>query len=174
MPVLRPLLFTALMNCVAFAGRAQQAAWKSLKLSKVSLNYPPTWHMTRETRGTQIRITFTPDSMQHLSMRMFEIMELPVAGDRKYPYFKKNFAVFLQPWVDQGGKILKDEEVTFKGHTTMYAEVIANSLPIKVYVVDAGDYLYVIILRRRRYSNVAYLGLERDGVGILNSIVFGQ
>ncbi len=80
----------------------------------------------------------------------------------------------LKPWVDQGGKILKSEEITFKGHKSMYAEIIASSLPTKVYGVDAGDYIYVIVLTRRRYSKIADAGLERDGTGILNSISFGQ
>ena len=174
MPILRVLSIIVVMSCLAFGGRAQQTSWKSLKLNKVSVNYPPSWHLTRETRGAQVRVTLTPDSMQQLTMRMFEIMELPLDGEHNYAYFKKEFPTILKPWVDQGGKILKSEEITFKNHTSMYAEIIASSLPTKVYGVDAGDYIYVIVLTRRRYSKIADPGLERDGMGILNSISFGQ
>ncbi len=174
MPFLRLLPITIVFYLFGFTVKTQLPGWKSVKCGKASLNFPGTWHMTRETRGAQVRVTLTPDSMQQLTMRMFEIIYLPMGGEHNYAWFKKNFASMLQPYVDQGGKILKTTEITFKGHTSMYAEMIASSLPVKVYGINGGSEIYLIVLTQRRYVKVADPGLERDGNGILNSIAFNE
>jgi hypothetical protein len=71
MPNRLRLVIAMVFCCLASAGRGQSAAWKTLQCAKVSLRYPPTWHLAEESRGQQERYTLTPDSMQHLSMRMF-------------------------------------------------------------------------------------------------------
>jgi hypothetical protein len=160
--------------CLALVGRGQSANWKTLQCSKVSLTYPPTWHLTEERRGAQRRYTLTPDSMQHLTMRMFELLELPLGGDHDYAYFKKNFKLLLHPNDEVTTKILKTGEITFKGHNCMYAEMTNLSLPQKVYGIDAGNVVYLIIVTERRYIRVADPGLERDGKAILNSIAISE
>lgn len=168
------LIFSLVLCCLALAGRGQSATWKTLVCAKASLSYPPTWHLTEEHRGVQKRYTLTPDSMQRLSLRMFEVMELPLGGGHDYAYFKKNFKSLLHPNEQSSTNIQKIEEITFKSHNCMYAEMTNLNLPQKVYGVDAGNILYVIIVTERRYILVADPGLERDGKAILNSFVINQ
>lgn len=156
------------------AGWAQPAGWKKLEFDKVSLSYPPTWHLTQERRGQQRRFTVTPDSMQKLSMRMFEIMELPIGEGHDYAFFKKFFSTVLHGDGEANIKPLKTEEITFKGYKAMYAEVMSNSLPAKLYGVDGGSVIYLIVVMERRYSQVADAGIKRDANAILNSVNIGK
>jgi len=141
---------------------------------KISLLYPPTWHLTRDNRGEQTRISLTPDSMQKLSMRMVEIYELPVTPEHNYASLKANFASLIRTGTSEDAKFLKTEEINFKGHKCMHAEVVSGSLPSSVYGLDAGPAIYVILLTKRRYSQKADPGLERDGTAIFNSITFAR
>ena len=160
--------------CLWVAGRGQGATWKTVLCGKVSVKYPPTWHQTRDAHGSQVRITLTPDSMQNLTMRMFVIFDLPTDAQHNYAYFKKNFVPLIKAGVEADAKIVKTEEITFKEHKTMYAEIISSSLPVKLYGIDAGSHIYMVVLTQRRYSQVADPGIERDDMGILNSMKFGE
>jgi hypothetical protein len=167
------LLITAVLCSIALAGRGQSANWKKLECDKITVAYPPTWHLAQESRGRQHRYTLTPDSMQRLTMRLVEILEVPVDSAHGFDYFKKNFNLLLKHG-DASIKVLKDEETTFKGHKSMYGDIINSSLPQRVYALDAGNRIYVVILTERRYSQIADAGLKRDGNAILNSITFAQ
>ena len=67
------------------------------------MRYPPTWRTTKESHDGQTYATLTPDSMQNLSMRIIEIIELPLGGDHTYARFKKDFTAILnsQPERDE-------------------------------------------------------------------------
>jgi hypothetical protein len=112
--------------------------------------------------------------MQRLTMRMFEMMELPVDSAHDYGYLKKSFKALLHPSSESPTKILKTEEIIFKAHNCMYAEMTNNSLPQKVYAIDAGHIIYLVILTESRYSKIADPGMKRDGMAILNSITLEQ
>jgi len=86
MLVLRQLLATSLGCALTLSGLAQSASWKTLHHGKMSLSYPPTWHLTQNEKDQQTRFTLTPDSMQNLDMRMLMVFELPVTGDRNYTF----------------------------------------------------------------------------------------
>jgi hypothetical protein len=172
MPFLRLLLVIAIFYSSPFSGSAQPPGWTSLTYNKATLNYPNSWHVVRESRGQHTRVTMTPDSMQQLAMRMVTMYDVPTDEKHNFAFFKKNFSSILQPSIGSDGKILKTEDITFKGHDAIYAEVTADSLPIKVYYIDAGTDMYMVLVTQRRYSEVADPGLERDGMGILNSINF--
>jgi hypothetical protein len=130
--------------------------------------------MTKEDRGRQARFTLTPDSMRHLTMRIVEIIGLPQDGSHSYASFKSVFVSLLEGQPDAGIKVTKSEEITFKDHKTMYAEIKRNSLQTKVYGIDGGTYIYLFFLLPRRYSTVPDPALERDEKAILNSITFDQ
>jgi hypothetical protein len=166
------LILSVAICCVTITGYGQSASWKPAKIGTLSLRYPPSWHYAKETRGKEFRISITPDSMQHLGMRMFIIFPLSVNGEHNFAFFKKNFNLILRGAIGSDGKIVKTAETTFRGHKCMYAEAVESSLPEKVYGVDGGDLIYVIIVMPRRYVSVADPGIERDENGILNSIVF--
>jgi hypothetical protein len=112
--------------------------------------------------------------MQHLTMRLIDIVDLPVIGNYTYAYFKSGFVSLLEGQADAGIKVTKSEEIMFKDHKTMYAEVIRNSLPAKVYGIDCGTDIYVFFVTPKRYSTVPDPALERDEKAILNSITFDQ
>ena len=168
------LIIAIVFCCLALAGRGQPADWKTLQCTKVSLRYPPTWHPAEESRGQQKRYTLTPDSMQRLTMRMFDMMELHVDSAHGYGYFKNSFNTLLHPNAKSPTKILKTGEITFKGHNCMYAEMTNNGLPQKVYAIDAGHIIYLVILTESRYSKIADPAMKRDGMAILNSITLDQ
>lgn len=172
MPFLRQPLIAFLCCALAIRGHAQSPSWKSLSYGKITLHYPPTWHMTKEARGRQARVTLTPDSMQHLTMRIVEFIGLPTDDSHNYASFKSGFVSLLEAQPDAGMKVTKSEEITFKDHKTMYAEVMRNSLQTKVYGIDGGTYIYLFFLLPRRYSAVPDPALERDEKAILNSITF--
>ena len=172
MPFLRQLLVIAVCCVLALPGRSQPPTWKPMRFGKISLNYPSTWHMSREAHGEQTRVTLTPDSMQHLTMRIIEIFELPLSGDHTYANFRSGFASILEAQPEAGIKVTRSEETTFKGHKTMYAEIIRNSLPGKVYGIDGGTDIYLLFVLPRRYAAVPDPALERDEKVILNSIAF--
>jgi len=130
--------------------------------------------MTREAHGEQTRVTLTPDSMQNLAMRIIEIIDLPLSGSHTYANFKSNFTSILEAQPDAGIKVTKNEEITFKGHKTMYADIIRSSLPGKVYAIDGGTDIYLLFVLLRRHITVADPALERDEKTILNSIAFDQ
>lgn len=174
MPSFRYLLTAAVIFSLTVTSRAQTAGWKSVTYGKASLHYPPTWHLTRDSRGTQTRISLTPDSMQNLSMRMIEMYELPSNAEHNYAFFKANFTELIKNGTSSDAKFLKMEEMSFKGHKCMHAEIISGSLPSSVYGIDAGADIYLILVTKRRYSQVADPGLDRDGTAILNSISFAQ
>ena len=112
--------------------------------------------------------------MQRLTMRMFEMMEIHVDSAHGYSYFKKSFNTLLHPNAESPTKVLKTEEITFKAHNCMYAEMTNNSLPQKVYAIDAGKIIYLIILTESRYSKIADPKMKRDGMAILQSITLDQ
>jgi len=175
MPLQRHLLLAAVICFFTFAGRGQSPAWNTFRFGKISLHYPPTWHANKEAvHAGQTRLTLTPDSMRNLAMQIIEIYELPMSGDHTYARFKKDFAATLQSRTGMDTKVLKVEEISFKGHKTMYAETIQSSLPAKVYGINAGTKIYPIILLQRRYSNIPDPRLEQDGMAILNSITIDQ
>jgi hypothetical protein len=171
----RHLLYATVLCFFTFASHGQSPAWNSLRYGKISLHYPPTWHVNKEApHAGQSRLTLTPDSMQNLTMKIIEIYELTVSGDHTYARFKNDFASMLQSRSGMGTKVLKTEEISFKGHKTMYAETIQSSLPAKVYGINAGTEIYPIILIQRRYSNIPDPRLEQDEMAILNSITIAQ
>ena len=170
----RKLLFVAVICLPAFAGHAQSPGWKSTQLGKISLQYPPGWQMKQETQGGLSRITLTPDSMQNLSMRMIELYDLPVSGTHTYTFFKENFAAMIQARDKDGTTIRKTAEISFKDHKTMYAEIVDRTLPAKVYGINNGTEIYMMIFVSRRHSWISDPGMERDEMGILNSITFGK
>lgn len=175
MPFQIHLLFTVIICFFTSAGHGQSPAWNSLRYGKISLHYPPTWHVNKEApHAGQSRLTLTPDSMRNLAMQIIEIYELTVSGDHTYARFKKDFATMLQSRPGMGTKVLKIEEISFKGHKTMYAETIQSSLPAKVYGINAGTEIYPIILIQRRHSNIPDLRMEQDEMAILNSITIDQ
>jgi hypothetical protein len=174
MPILRQLLICTLLPCLAFVGHAQHSTWKSLRDGKITLNYPPTWHMTKETVRDRTRTTLTPDSMQHLTLRMIEIVDIPVGSDYPFAALKSHFPSIIKLVSETRIKITREEETTFKDHKTMYAEYIRNGLPGKLYGIVAVPDIYLINVFTRRYTTVPDAALERDEKIILNSITFDQ
>ena len=130
--------------------------------------------MTREAHGDQTQVTLTPDSMQNLTMRMIEIIDLPQSGSHTYANFKSGFTSILEAQPDAGIKVTRSEEITFKDHKTMYAEIIRSSLPAKVYGINGSTDIYLLFVTPRRHVTVADPALERDEQTILNSITFEQ
>ena len=103
-------------------------------------------------------------------MKVLAIFELPLGGDHTYAAFKSNFAAILNSDKDLPTKVLKTEEISFKGHKTIYAEIIRSSLPAKVYAIDAGNSIYLIFLLRSRHVNTPDPKMEKEETTILNSI----
>jgi len=159
--------------CFAFAVYGQSSSWKSTRIGKVSLKYPPTWHTMTESHEGQTAISLTPDSMRNLHMQIFQIYKLPQSGNHNYAAFKKDFTEILRI-SDDSRRILKTEEISFKNHKTMHAEMIQSSLPGKVYAIDAGTDIYIVVFLQRRYSNTPDPKIERDVTAILNSITIDQ
>jgi len=159
-----------------FAGRGQglAPAWNSFHFGRLSMKYPPTWKTTKETYKGQARGTLTPDSMQHLTMRIVEMIELPLDASHTYAGFRQNFATILKSQPDWSTRIIKTEEISLKDHKAMYAELIHNSLPAKLYAINAGTKLYIIFVLRTRHVDVPDPKMEKDGMAILNSITFDK
>jgi len=107
MLILCQLLATSLCCTLTLSNLAQPASWKTLYHGKMSLSSPPTWHLTQNEKDRQTRITLTPDSMQHLDMRMLVIFELPVNGEHNYTFFKSNFKTVVQSGIGPQAKFLK-------------------------------------------------------------------
>jgi hypothetical protein len=170
MPFQRLFLFAALSCSFAFAGHAQAPGWKSIRYGQVSLSYPPTWQTERLSQDGQTAVTLTPDSMRNLAIRIIGVYELPLSGDHNYATFKKDFTTLLQSRPDWPTKVLKTQEISFKSHKTMYAEVIQSSLPAKVYGINAGTKIYMIVLLLSRHVDIPDPKMERDETAILNSI----
>jgi len=174
MPFQRYFLFVTLSCLFTMAGRAQAPSWKTLQLGVLSLKYPPTWVMAKRHGKVETYVVLTPDSMRNLPIKVFQIIELPVIGDHTYARFKKDFATVLTSNPDWPTKILKSKEISFKGHKTMYAEIIRSSLPGKVYGINAGGVIYAILLLQSRHVGVPDPKMEKDGAAILNSITIDQ
>lgn len=164
---------SVLIVCLTPLLHAQTSARKPLKLGNISISYPSTWHQSRESRGAETRVELTPDSMQTLGMKMCTIFALPLSG-HDYAFFKEHFIQMTQTAIGSDGKILKTTETNFKGHKCMYADILESSLPVKEYGFTDGTYLYMFLLRPRRYVKVPDPALERDENGVLNSVSFGQ
>ncbi len=170
---MKKLLIYVIFCVPVLASYAQSSAWKSARYGKISLSYPPTWHMTKETRGSRSLVTLTPDSMQQLSMRMIEIFELPLEG-HSFADFKNNYVSMLKARSEDPINITKTDVITFKDHKAVYAELIRNSLPNKLYGIDGGTNIYVFLVLPRRYSTIADPAMERDEKAIMNSIKFNR
>ncbi|HVV07053.1 MAG TPA: hypothetical protein VHC96_22650 [Puia sp.] len=168
----RYFLFVTLSCLFTMAGRGQAPSWKSLQLGVLSLKYPPTWVMEKTHGKVETYVVLTPDSMRSLPIKVLQIIELPVIGDHTYARFKKDFATMLTSNPDWPTKILKTEEISFKGHKTMYAEIIRSSLRGKVYGINTGGVIYAILLLQSRHVGVPDPKMERDGAAILDSITF--
>ena len=56
----------------------------------------------------------------------------------------------------------------------MYAEIIQSSLPAKVYGINAGTKIYIVVLLQRRHVNIPDPKIEKDETAILNSITIDQ
>jgi len=138
------------------------------------MKYPPNWQTTKETYKGQARGTLTPDSMRQLTMRIVEVIELPLDGNHTYAGFKQNFAAILKSQPDLATKVLKVEEISLKDHKAMYAELIHNSLPAKLYAINAGSKLYMVFVLKTRHVDVPDPKMEKDGAAIVNSIAFDQ
>lgn len=169
---MRPLFIALLITTLTLTTHAQTSAWKSTTYGKVSLRYPPTWHLARYDRGIQTHISITPDSMKNLLMQMFEVWELPTSAEHNYAFFKANLAPILRNATAPDATVVKKEEISFKGHKCVRTEMLSGSLPTTVYGVDAGTAIYLVVLTPRRYIKIADPGMERDERAILNSITF--
>jgi hypothetical protein len=167
---LRQTLTTLLLCILAFTIHPQPPSWTSATCGKLSLHYPPTWHLTHETRASGTRITLTPDSMQQLSMHMMELYDIHLDAQHTYSLLKKQAIQALQESPET--KMVKTVDITFKGRQGMCLEFIQNSLPGKMYWVNGGTELYWIIIIPRRYIGVPDPGLERDETAMMNSISF--
>jgi len=167
-------LFAAAICCFTFTSHSQSPAWKPLRYGQIALKYPPTWQTERLSHNGQTAVTITPDSMKNLSMRIVSIFEFSLRGDHNYAAFKKDFATILQSRPDWPTKVLKTEEISFKSHKTMYAEIIESSLPAKVYAINVGTKIYLIALLQSRHVNIPDPKMEKDETAILNSISIDQ
>lgn len=170
MRLTRHLLIALLISTLTFTTHAQTTTWKSTTYGKLSLHYPPTWHLARYDKGIQTHISITPDSMKNLLMQMFEVWELPTSAEHTYAFFKANLTPILRNATAPDATVVKTEEISFKGHKCMRTEMISGSLPIIVYGLDAGTAIYLVVLTPRRYSKVPDPALERDERAALNSI----
>jgi hypothetical protein len=166
----------AIILCCSFGCPVdvQPTGWKLLQLGKATVNYPASWQIAKASRDGQNRVTMTPDSMKQLTMRMVEIFYLATDEKRNFATLKQNFVAIVQPMIGSEGKIGKTEDIVFKGHKGIYAELVNSSLPIKLYAIDGGANLYLFLLTCRRYTQVANPALERDEKAILNSISFDK
>jgi hypothetical protein len=158
----------------SYPADAQLTGWKVIKFNKATISCPANWHISKENHENQSRISMTPDSMQQLTLRLVVLFDLPTDDQHNFALFKTNFAAIVQPSIGPEAKISKIEEISFKGHKCMYAEIARNSLPIKLYAINAGNDMYIFLLTQRRYSQVADPAMERDGMAILNSIAFDK
>src|ERR1700722_210337 len=154
MLLLRSWLLTAAFCSLAFAGRTQAPTWKWLRYGKLSLMYPPTWHMAKENIDGQSYVTITPDSMQNMVVQMFEIDELTLPANYTFAKYKKDLRGILTSKPDWPTKVLQTREIVFKRHKTIFAKIIRRSLPGKIYGIDDGTKIYAVILFERRYSNI--------------------
>jgi hypothetical protein len=153
---------------------AQPTGWKLIKFGKATISYPANWHIANDTHENQSRVSMTPDSMQQLNLRLVVLFDLPTDDQHTFALFKKNFVGIVQPSIGPEAKMSKIEEISFKGHKCMYAEIARNSLPIKLYAINAGNDMYIFLLTLRRYSQVADTAMERDEMAILNSFAFKE
>jgi hypothetical protein len=174
MPFLRPLVIINIFCLFMLSSGAQPPGWKSGKYGKISFNYPPAWQMTRESQGQRTRVTLTPDSMQTMSTKMFEISEIPLDNTHTFADFKPYIASVFSENKEVEGKVLKIEEISFKGHRCIYLDVVQNKLPNKVYGIDAGNVIYLVMIYPRRYIKIADPAMERDETAILNSFIVDQ
>ncbi len=92
MPLLRSLSIGAILCCLALNDFGQGAGWKTLKLNTATFHYPVTWQMLKENKGEQTLIRLTPDSMQHLGMKMVEIFDAPLTDEYSFKWFKGHFS----------------------------------------------------------------------------------
>ncbi len=122
--------------------------------------------------------TFTPKhSYAHFTVVVFDrfccfISPLLLRSTRRLESDHKAVASLITSGSD--AKVVKTEEITFKGHKCIYADVIQNGLPNKMYGIDAGKVLYLVIMYPRRYIKVPDAAMERDETMILNSFVFAE
>jgi len=158
--------------CLAFGSFGQTDGWKPLKLDFATFYYPPSWQMLKDTLTNKTLVRLTPDSMQHLSMKMIEIFQAPLFDKYNFNWFKEHFEQVVMPGLGEGAKILTKKEIIFHNHACMYADAVVNGLPVKVYGLDGLFYVYILVLTQRRYSRVPDPALERDEMAILNSVTY--
>ncbi len=164
-------LYLVSFLCVALSAGAQTIAWKVVTYGRISVMYPPTWHMSKERHEPLTRVTLTPDSMQDLDMRLVQIYEFPTNSNHTYESFKTIFPSLLKAQFGTGVPTPKIDEISFKDHKALYADV-KSELPSKAFALNAGAAIYVIILQQRRWIHTPDPGIERDEKAILNSITF--
>jgi hypothetical protein len=174
MPLRRCLSIGAILCCLALNGLGQGTGWKTLKLNTATFHYPATWQMLKDSKGEQKLIRLTPDSMQHLDMKMVEIFDAPLTEQYSFKWFEEHFSDVVLPALGSKGKIFTTKEIVFHNHPCLYAEGVIHGIPVKVYGLDGLFYVYILLLTQRRYSQVADPALERDEMAILNSITYQQ
>lgn len=100
--------------------------------------------------------------------------EIPLDKTHTFADFKPYIVSVFSGNNNVGGKVRKVEEISFKGHRCIYLDVVQNSLPNKVYGIEVGNFIYVVIMYPRRYIKIPDPVMEKDETSILNSFAFGQ
>ena len=129
------------------------SAWKKAKSGNISFQYPPDWSFEDETLRGQKRVTVTPNAYKQIKMvRAFEIIEITPSG-KTFKDFKNNLIDIISNRGGSKAKLIKKEELKFKGYEAIYAEIIEDPketpIPAKVYGVNKINKFYLITLLSR-------------------------
>lgn len=170
----RTILVVLLIFSFRVHSIAQEVTYDTLRQGKVLLRFPHTWHPLKEIRDNFTRITLTPDSLNDLKMKAFELIEFDMHGN-SFEEFKEDFLYTIRSRAkDVKIWIVKKQDIVFKGRKTVYAEVTIGPIPEKVYGIDGGKMLYLISLLGRDINGAPDKRLEQDEKAILQSMIIDK
>lgn len=165
------IIITLFLSSSSFC-KAQTPAYHSLKNGKVFMKVPNTWTSQIDTIKDVFRISVTPDTLADLTIKAIELFEIKMHG-RTFAKFKEDFDHTITSRMGGGrdSKILRKENIVFKGYQTVYAEAISNNVRTKNYGVNCGSTVYLLILVDRDVNGVFDTRMQKEEEAILSSLI---
>jgi hypothetical protein len=162
-PLLLTAYFTGMFSCQSQSPKSTDTSaissylstivWKEAKYNNVFFKYPSDWFYEKETVQGWTRLTATPESLKHIkTVRAFEVIEIDPGG-RTFAEFKRDFVYTISNRGGSPATLIEREEITFKNHEAVYAEIIQDpkdaAMPTKSWGLHAGNKFYLVTIISR-------------------------